>query len=148
MDERIINFIETQTVVSVACIDGDHLPYCFSCFYAFDKENSLLHFKTSANTNHVQLLYRNKHVAGTIQPDKLNRLAIKGIQFTGKVIDINDNLGINANAIYHKKYPFALAMAGEVWTIQLESIKMTDNTLGFGKKLLWKLKDTMDADLP
>lgn len=144
MNERIIGFIEDQTVATVACIDSDLKPYCFSCFYAFDKEQSLLYFKTSANTNHVQMLNNNKNVAGTIQPDKLNRLAIKGIQFTGKVIDTGDQQS-NASAVYHKKYPFALAMPGEVWTIQLETIKMTANTLAFGKKLLWSISDPVEV---
>ncbi|HEY0732981.1 MAG TPA: pyridoxamine 5'-phosphate oxidase family protein [Chitinophagaceae bacterium] len=144
MNERITEFIEDQTVATVACIDSEQKPYCFSCFYAFDKEKSLLYFKTSANTNHVQMLNNNKHVAGTIQPDKLNRLAIKGIQFTGTVIDTVEQQS-NASALYHKKYPFALAMPGEVWTIQLESIKMTDNTLAFGKKILWSISDPVEV---
>ena len=32
----------------------------------------------------------------------------------------------------------ALAVAGEIWTIKMDSIKMTDSTLGFGKKITWE----------
>tara|TARA_B100000508_G_scaffold18974_1_gene12660 strand:- start:1065 stop:1169 length:105 start_codon:yes stop_codon:yes gene_type:complete len=28
-------------------------------------------------------------------------------------------------------------MSGRIWAIELIGIKMTDNTLGFGKKLIW-----------
>jgi uncharacterized protein YhbP (UPF0306 family) len=31
----------------------------------------------------------------------------------------------------------AVAMKAPVWRLKLNYIKMTDNTLGFGKKLLW-----------
>ena len=40
--------------------------------------------------------------------------------------------------IYYKKYPFAVAFPGNIWGVELTSIKMTDNTLGFGKKIEWK----------
>jgi uncharacterized protein YhbP (UPF0306 family) len=29
-------------------------------------------------------------------------------------------------------------MPGEVWTIELLTMKMTDNTLAFGKKIIWE----------
>ena len=79
---------------------------------------------------------QNPNVAGTIQPDKLNPLAIKGLQFTGVMTENAEH----ASAHYYKKYPFALAMPGVVWAIQLDYTKMTDNTLSFGKKIIWERK--------
>jgi hypothetical protein len=38
----------------------------------------------------------------------------------------------------------ALAMPGHIWTIQLTEIKMTDNTLGFGKKIAWSRSEMVD----
>ncbi len=35
------------------------------------------------------------------------------------------------------KFPLAVAIPGEVWTIRLSHIKMTDSTLSFGKKISW-----------
>jgi uncharacterized protein YhbP (UPF0306 family) len=65
-----------------------------------------------------------------------NRLAIQGIQFSGKVLLEDDALCADAYFIYHKKYLFAplpcLAMCG---LIKLTKVKMTDNTLAFGKKI-------------
>jgi uncharacterized protein YhbP (UPF0306 family) len=29
-------------------------------------------------------------------------------------------------------------MPGEIWTIKINRIKYTDNTLGFGKKIIWE----------
>ena len=139
MDKAIVDFIEKQKTASVCCLDEDGNPYCFSIFYVFDKVERRLYFKSSASSNHGHYLKLNNRIAGTIMPDKLNTLAVKGIQFTGFVE--NNPVHHHATTEYHKKIPIALAMPGEVWTIQLETIKMTDNTIGFGKKILWQRED-------
>jgi uncharacterized protein YhbP (UPF0306 family) len=46
-------------------------------------------------------------------------------------------LVILTHRLLSQKIPFALAKPGDVWCIQLEMIKMTDNTQVFGKKLMW-----------
>ena len=140
MNTRIRDFLLTQKVATVCCVDEENNPYCFSCFFAFDEKNLLLYFKSSVATRHGQLLQKNGTVAGTIQSDQLNTLAIKGIQFTGQVLPAGDEPTANAATVYHKKYPLARVMKGEVWTIRLTAIKMTDNTLHFGKKILWELE--------
>jgi uncharacterized protein len=137
MEKLISDFIKKQKVASVCCVDEAGLPYCFSCFFAFNEDECLLFFKTNSDTHHAKLLKNNKNIAGTIMPDKLNVLAIQGIQFQGYVLQANESEQKHAGRHYHAKYPFALAMKGDVWTIQLTSIKMTDNTKGFGTKLNW-----------
>lgn len=136
MDRIISEFIKKQRVATVCCVDEQGYPYCFSCFYAYGVEG-LLYFKSSTDTNHLQLLLKNNRVAGTIMPDKLNVLAIKGIQFEGQLVPADDAAAANAASRYHAKYPFALAMGGTVWTLQLNHIKMTDNSQGFGSKIQW-----------
>jgi len=140
MNERIIAFLEGQKAATICCVDESNQPCCFSCFYVFDRATKCFYFKSSVNTHHGPLLLKLPGVAGTIQMDKLNLLAIKGAQFYGVIIDRNDPLAVNAKSFYHKKYPFALTMHGEVWTVQLQQVKMTDNTLSFGKKLVWELE--------
>ncbi len=112
-------------------------PYCFSCFYIFNAEHGLLYFKSSAKSKHCGLLENNPFVAGTILPDKLNVLMIKGIQFEGEVLPPNHFLVNEASSFYHKKNPAALAIPGDIWIVKIESIKMTDSTFGFGKKITW-----------
>ena len=143
MNERIVDFINHQKVAAVCCVEEGNKPYCFSCFYAFDEKRKLLYFKSGPNAHHSQLLIQNPIIAGTIQQDKINSLAIKGIQFTGRILDAKDELCSQAENIYHKKFPFALAMPGEIWTLQLQVIKMTDNTSSFGKKLHWQLHEAV-----
>ena len=145
MNARIGDFIEGQKVATVCCMDEENTPYCFSCFFVFDREKALLYFKSSSKAFHSTVLNKSPKVAGTIQPDKLNPLAIKGIQFTGLMINAHEPMASDANTRYHKKYPFALAMPGEVRTIRLHYIKMTDNTLSFGKKIIWQQESVIET---
>lgn len=76
-------------------------------------------------------------IADTILPDKLNVLVIKGIQFEGIILPGDHPLTGQARLLNYKKYPAAVAMTGEIWAIQLESIKMTKSSFGFGKEITW-----------
>jgi uncharacterized protein YhbP (UPF0306 family) len=138
MNEHFDSFLEEHTCASFACLDAQGLPYCFTCFYAVDTKEGLLFFKSSGDSNHVSFLLLNRMVAGTILPDKLNKLQVKGIQFEGKVLAFEDPLAKSASSHYYKKNPMAVAMSGDIWTVQLNRIKYTDSTLGFGKKIIWE----------
>ena len=137
MNEIIVGFLAKQTCATVCSVDEEGKPWCFSCFYVFNPLQGLLYYKSASNTHHSTLLKNNPAVAGTILPDKLNALLIKGVQFEGTLLDAGAPDAANAAAGYYKKNPLAMAMPGEVWTIQIDHIKMTDSTLGFGKKLKW-----------
>lgn len=141
MDTSILDFIKGQKVASVSCLDEKGFPYSFNCFYAFNGQEGLLFYKSSPSTNHSQFLSQKPQVSGTILPGKLNYLALKGIQFTGVLLDPEHELCQKASAEYHKKFPLALAKPGEINTIQLDSIKMTDNTKGFGYKIQWQREE-------
>lgn len=137
MNDKINEFIAKQTCGNLCCVDKQGNPYCFSFFYSFNSEKGLLHYKSSNDTRHSEIILSNPSVAGTILPDKLNMLQIKGIQFEGVILPNEHVLAKHASSHYHKKHPVALAMPGEIWTIQINNIKFTDNSLGFGKKILW-----------
>jgi len=134
MNKDIVNFIRKQRTASVCTLDSLGHPYCFSCFYAFDAEKVLLYYKTHADSNHAQFMQKSRHVAGTILPNKLDPVLVKGIQFEGEWVASSDPLAKHASREYHLRYPFALAMGGEMWTIRLTHIKMTDSSKGFGHK--------------
>lgn len=74
-------------------------------------------------------------IAGTILPDKLETVSIKGVQFTGAFTSAEDD---EASSIYYSRFPFARAIGGKFWVIKLKTMKFTDNTLGFGTKMHWK----------
>lgn len=143
MTDPIIHFLEEQTCASLCCIDERGNPYCFSCFFAFNAADGLLYFKSSVESWHALLIAKNPVIAGTVLPDKLNRLLIKGIQLTGTVLSADHPLTQKAQFFYHKKFPMALAMTGRVYTIEINSIKMTDSSRLPGKKFLWNKSITI-----
>jgi uncharacterized protein YhbP (UPF0306 family) len=138
MDEKITRFILNQTCAGICCVDETGSPYCFSCFYAFNSDQGLLFFKSPSSARHSSILTNNPLAAGTIQPDKLNKLIVKGIQFEGVLLPENNPACKIAVAAYYRKFPMAFAIPGEIRTIRIHTIKMTDSTIGFGKKIHWK----------
>lgn len=138
MNEHFDSFLEENTCASFACLDPQGNPYCFTCFYAVDLKEGLLYFKSSHDSNHAGFLLKNQIVAGTILPDKLNKLQVKGIQFEGLILAFDDALAKSAGLHYYKTNPMAVAMPGEIWTVKIKRIKYTDSTLGFGKKIIWE----------
>jgi uncharacterized protein YhbP (UPF0306 family) len=138
MDNNIIEFLEKQSCAYICCLDENNRPWCFTCFYIFDPIEGLLYFKSSPGANHVSMMKKVPLVAGTVLPDKLNKLRIRGVQFDGVILDSMDRLTLGASGYYHKKNPLALAIPGEVLTIQVNQIKLTDSAMGFGKKIAWQ----------
>lgn len=142
MNKKIIKFIKKQTCASVCCADENGNSYCFSCYYAFNSEDGLMYFKSSDDTYHFALIKKNRLVAGTVLPDKLTKLFTIGIQFQGDILESQHPLTKDAYIKYHKKYPIGLAIKGEIFTIRLNSVKMTDSRMGIGKKIKWNRAST------
>jgi uncharacterized protein YhbP (UPF0306 family) len=136
MDKKISNYISVNKVLTIAT-SVNNVPYCANCFYVYDEENKLLIFLSDESTRHITEAMENKNVAGTINTEVTTVAKIKGLQFTGKFIDPNEDEKKLFYESYYEKFPFARAKPSSVWGIKLDSIKMTDNTLGFGKKLKW-----------
>jgi hypothetical protein len=136
--DTIKTFLRSNKVATVCFVDEDRNPYCINCFYVFDEENNVLILKSSTGTTHQTFIKPMVCVSGTILPDTLDVLKIKGIQFIGKLVDKQEVESFKLNLKYLKKYPLSLAILGYVWGIKLDYVKFTDNTLGFGNKTIWK----------
>lgn len=132
MDEPIGKFISKHHLLSLATF-GDSL-WCCSAFYAFDKESGAFIIASDEQTLHIQNTNMDKRVAGTIAQETKIVGKIQGIQFAGEISAVEDEA---QRTLYLKRFPYALAMNPKLWKIQLYRVKMTDNTLGFGKKLIW-----------
>ena len=137
MQTEIIEFMESYKVATLCCASTDGEPYCFHCFYVYDARLGMLFFKSSDQTEHVRMLALNPHLSGSILPDKAEFLTLKGLQFCGILHQEPLPNGLKAADVYHKKFPFALAMPGKVWCVEITMVKLTDNTRIFGKKLRW-----------
>ncbi|MBN1181780.1 MAG: pyridoxamine 5'-phosphate oxidase family protein [Bacteroidales bacterium] len=133
MDERIIKFIKKHHVLTLAT-SGDNLPYCASCFYAYNKDNNQIVFTSDVKTKHMQDALKQPVVAGTIALETKIIGKIQGIQFRGILSEAVEK---KQRQTYLKRFPFAILADTKLWIIQLTYIKFTDNRLGFGKKLIW-----------
>ena len=132
MDEKIRKFISRHHLLSLATF-GESL-WCCSAFYAFDKDTVTFIIASDEQTVHMQNAKMDMRVAGTIAQETKVVGKIQGIQFSGNIAIVEDE---RENSLYLKRFPYAVAMNPTLWKIELDTIKMTDNTLGFGKKLIW-----------
>ena len=137
MDERIVKFLKKMHLASVCTIDDDGQPYAFSAFYAFDEVNFSLLLASSDESSHVKFLKNSKLVAGTVALDTKIVGKIEGVQFQG----VMSEASTSEQEIYFKRFFYAKAMDPKIWSISLEKVKFTSNTLGFGKKIKWERGD-------
>jgi len=136
MDSKIIDYITQSKVLTIAT-SINRAPYCANCFYVFDSKNKYLIFLSDDSTRHIQEALKNNNVAGTINTEVTTIAKIQGVQFTGTFVNPDKEQQEAFYSVYYKKYPFARAKPSAIWAIKLNMVKMTDNTLGFGKKLKW-----------
>lgn len=136
VDSRIIKFFKRHHVLTIASSVGNE-PWCANCFYAYlEKENALV-FTTDADTRHGREFLINTLVAGSVVLETMVIGRIRGIQFQGIVTEPEGEMLDKAKWAYLKKFPPAALMNTHLWIVSLTLIKMTDNRLGFGKKLIW-----------
>ena len=136
--KKIIEFINENRVASVCFNDENQNPYCISCFFVLNDEEHSLIFKSSFGSSHDNIIQTTAKVSGTILPENFEILKIKGIQFTGQILPVNHPHAFLFNSQYYKKYPAGLVMPGIIWSVKLDFLKYTDNTLGFGNKTQWR----------
>ena len=142
VDSRIIRFFRKHHVLTIATTVGNE-PWCANCFYVYlEKENALV-FTTDYETRHGQEFVKNNLVAGSVVLETMLIGKIRGIQFQGIISEPEGDLLAESKTAYLKRFPIAVLMETRLWIVRLTYIKMTDNRLGFGKKLIW----THDARL-
>jgi uncharacterized protein YhbP (UPF0306 family) len=136
VDSSVVKFIRKHHVLTIATT-VENEPWCANCFYVYlEKENALV-FTTGSDTRHGQEFVKNPLVAGSIVLETMIIGKIRGIQFQGMVSEPDGELLSKARWAYLKKFPPAILMDTHLWIVKLTHIKMTDNRLGFGKKLIW-----------
>ena len=127
-------------MLSIATV-SEQGPWCASCFYAWDEENNTLIITTDTNTRHGAEFRANPKVAGTIALETKRIGRIRGAQFTGTISEPTGDDLSRARTIYLKRFPYAALTEIHLWVIKLNHIKLTDNRLGFGKKIIWTSGD-------
>jgi uncharacterized protein len=136
-DERVVKFIREHHILTLATSNNNE-PYCATCFYVFDRKRISFIFTSDMETKHAQDMLKQSKVSGTIALETSMIGKIRGIQFTGSVKILKGDELKSARLIYIKKFPVAMLKKTTLWEIDADYIKMTDNRLGFGKKIRWK----------
>ena len=170
MDQKIIRFLRRHHVFTLSTV-SELGCWTAHCFYAFMPDNQALVFTTDPGTRHGSDMLQNPMVSGGIMLETKVIGKIRGIQFSGQAIHLENNVttslaGAPADATslpsdplqhpihnpmraplagegesrmaYLKRFPFALAVKPDLWILYIDYIKMTDNRLGFGRKLEWR----------
>ena len=137
MDERFIKFIKKHHVLTLATVNGEGMPYVANCFYAFDAKRNLFVFTSDLATRHGAEMAANSSVALSIVLETRIVGRVQGLQVTGEALRGDDE----ARKCYIKRFPYAAAADLELWMVEPSMMKLTDNTLGFGKKLVWQSEE-------
>ena len=133
VDKRIVDFIKRHHVLTLATVSSEGEPYCAACFYAYDQARNLFIFTSDDTTCHAQQMVANSNVACAITLEtrvvgKVQGLQICGVARRGEAED---------RSVYVKRFPYAAVAPLNIWVVEPTFMKLTDNTLGFGKKLIW-----------
>ena len=138
VDERIVKFIKKHHVLTLATLErGSEQPYVANCFYAYDSERNLFIFTSDLTTRHGAEMDQNPCVALSIVRETRIVGAIEGLQITGRAERGDDK----AKKSYIKRFPYAAVAPLNLWMISPKMMKLTDNKLGFGKKLIWQSEE-------
>jgi uncharacterized protein len=140
IEERIRKFFRKHHVLTIATT-VDNEPWCANCFYVYLEEENSLVFTTDNNTRHGQEFIKNPLVAGSVVLETMVTGKIRGIQFQGIVSVPKDKMVQRAKRAYLMRFPVAILMDTTLWIVELTYIKMTDNRLGFGKKVVWSREE-------
>lgn len=137
IEERIRKFFRRHHVLTIAT-STDGGPWCANCFYVYLEEENALVFTSDPETRHGKEFLANKLVAGSVVLETRIIGMIRGIQFRGIVSEPEGDLAATARKAYLRRFPVAMLMDTHLWVVRLTYIKMTDNRLGFGKKIIWE----------
>ena len=135
LDERIVKFLKRHHVLTLATVSAEGEPYCANAFYAYDAERNRLIFTSDDSTRHAQDMITQSRVAASVVLETRIVGKVQGLQICGNALRGDDD----DRKAYIRRFPYAAAI-GELhlWRIEPDFMKFTDNTLGFGKKLIWK----------
>jgi len=139
-EKSITDFIKKHHVLTLATSNNDE-PYCANCFYTFLEDEVAFVFTSDKETKHIKDAMVQQYVAGSVVLETNMVGKIQGIQFNGILSSPQNELLETANKAYLKRFPFAVLMNTTFWVLKISFIKMTDNRLGFGKKLIWKSEE-------
>lgn len=140
LSKKALAFIKSQTVITLA-VSENNIPYTAMCYYVYLPDENIIVFKSKPDTQHIITALKNPLIAAAIRQDELVSTNVLGVQLTGKLVLDNENLLSAARKKYYIKYPFAIAVSGEIWMIRPYTIKYTENKMGIMGKEEYSFND-------
>lgn len=137
IDKKIEKFIKAHHVLTLATATHDGEPYCCNCFFAYDNESAAFIFTSGKETHHAQMMAQNNRVAASIVLETRTVGKIQGLQITGRIEAAQEG----DKMLYIKRFPYTAVADLTLWRLEADFMKLTDNTLGFGKKLIWQRQE-------
>ncbi|MFI3259441.1 MAG: pyridoxamine 5'-phosphate oxidase family protein [Rikenellaceae bacterium] len=134
IDSKIVKFIGRHHVMTLATVDRDGAPYCSNAFYSYDPDREVIIFTSGLETAHASHMEMSPKVALSIVLETKIVGKIQGLQITGRV-ERGDERDRES---YIKAFPYAAVAPLTLWRVEMDFVKLTDNRLGFGKKLIWR----------
>lgn len=135
VDERITRFIAKHHVLTLATVGEGGEAWVANCFYAYDRKRNLFIFTSDSATRHGSEMSFNSRVALSVVRETRIVGCVQGAQIVGNAHPADDE----AHKAYIKRFPYAVVAPLTLWMVEPTLIKFTDNTLGFGKKLIWEV---------
>lgn len=134
---RLAAFLAEHHVLVLATV-RDGQPWTASCYYAFDPDAGRFLMASDPSTRHLQEALDHPAVAWAIHLETKTVGKIRGVQATGRLRPFEDEDLDAARALYLRAFPIARLMPRlDLWALEPDHLKLTDNRLGFGTKLLW-----------
>ena len=138
IQNRVLTFIREHHIFTLA-VTRDNRPWCATCYYVYLEDLNLFIFTSDHDTKHIADVVEsgNYYAAGAIALETRMVGKIRGLQFAGFLRKLTGNELKTAKSAYLGAFPVARLAHLHLWGLEPEIMKMTDNRLGFGKKLLW-----------
>ncbi|MDX5630635.1 MULTISPECIES: YhbP family protein [unclassified Brenneria] len=133
----IARYLKKLHVLTLCAGENSDL-WCASCFYTYDEQQVAFYVMTELHTRHGELMSRQPQIAGTVSGQPKSVMLIKGVQFRARAERLEGEDEQQARTAYNRRFPIARAAHTPIWRLYLTELKMTDNTLGFGKKHRWQ----------
>lgn len=157
--EKFETFIRRHHVMTLATVGVDGAPWVAHAFYAWMPDGNFgageggeagagsagsFVFMNNPSTRHGAEMSANARVAAGIALETRIVGRLQGVQIEGTVLRPEGDLLEKARKAYLKRFPYATVMEQPLWVLSPDRMKLTDNTLGFGKKLIWERGDEND----
>ena len=135
--QKIAAFIDEHHVLTLATATKDGVPYCCNAFFAYRADEQAFVFTSDKTTLHGEMMLANPRVAASVVLETRTVGKVQGLQITGTVMPAKEG----DKMAYIKSFPYAAVADLTLWRIEADFMKLTDNRLGFGKKLIWQKQE-------